>query len=57
MKEIFNSKHILMIISGDKKEKAFKDFKSGRIDTKVPSSLLWLHPNVTVVYDKEKFTL
>lgn len=52
MNGIFSSKHILLLISGEKKAKAAKKLFSEGLTTRFPASLLNLHPNVTVITDK-----
>jgi glucosamine-6-phosphate deaminase len=51
---IFNSRHILLLISGKGKAEIAKKLlfeEAGTITTQIPASLLNLHPNVTVVVD------
>ena len=50
---IFGSKHILLLISGEGKAAITKELFSGMVSCQVPASLLNLHPNVTVILDKE----
>ena len=51
---IFNSKHILLLISGkNKAEIAKKLFSDKTLSTQIPAGLLKLHPNVTVILDKD----
>ena len=54
---IFSSKHILLLISGEGKAEITKELFSGSVSCKVPASLLNLHPNVTVILDKEAASL
>jgi len=53
MNDIMRSKKILLLVNGSHKEKPFKEFLAGKITTKFPTTMLWMHPNVTVVCDKE----
>ena len=46
LKDILNSKHILMLITGDHKQHITEELLKARIDTNLPASLLWLHSNV-----------
>lgn len=46
MKDIVDSKRILLIVSGKEKELAKRELFSGKINTQCPASLLWLHNNV-----------
>lgn len=55
MEGIFNAKHILMLVSGTRKEEAFQAFMSKRITTKAPCSFLWLHPHCTTIIDRTQF--
>ncbi len=50
--EIFASRQILLLITGEKKRGITADLLSGRISTRVPASLLWLHTGVTVLIDR-----
>ena len=50
---IFGSRHILLLISGKNKAAVAKRLFDGTVTTDVPASLLNLHPNVTVIMDKE----
>jgi len=49
---IFNSKSILLLISGANKAPIAKKLFDGIIHTDVPACLLLLHPNVTVILDR-----
>ncbi len=54
MGSIFSAKKILLLISGaNKREAADYILNSGKIKTQCPASLLHLHPDVTVILDKE----
>ncbi|MEI6751756.1 MAG: 6-phosphogluconolactonase [Paludibacter sp.] len=46
MANILQSKKIIMIIAGKGKEDIIKRFLSKEINTNLPASFLWLHPNV-----------
>jgi glucosamine-6-phosphate deaminase len=50
---IFNSKHILLLISGKAKAAIAKKLFDGTVTTQIPATLLNLHPNVTVIMDSE----
>ena len=50
---IFSAKSILLLISGKNKAEVAAKLFDGKIHTDVPASLLNLHPNVTVILDKE----
>lgn len=55
LKGIFESKHVLMLVCGSRKEEAYKKFMSREISTLTPASLLWLHSNCTTIIDTERF--
>ncbi len=46
MRDILNSRQILLIVSGGRKEEALATLRSGRITTSCPATFLWLHPRV-----------
>ena len=50
---IFSAKSILLLISGKSKADIAKKLFEGKIHTNVPACLLLLHPDVTVILDKE----
>lgn len=53
IKNIMRARRILMVVSGaDKAEAVYKAF-CGRVTKEVPASILQLHPDVTLVGDKE----
>lgn len=52
---IFSAEKVLMLVCGDRKEEAFKEFMSKRISTATPASLLWLHRNCITIVDDESF--
>ena len=49
---IFNSRSILLLITGANKSGIAKRLFEGRLHTDVPACLLLLHPDVTVILDK-----
>ena len=51
MGSILKAKKILIIISGESKKEAFKQFLKGEITTQLPVSFLHLHKDVTVLSD------
>lgn len=53
--QLFQAKHIIFIVSGSEKEAAYATFMNKQIDTHLPASLLWLHPNVTMFVDTSVF--
>lgn len=50
---IMNSKEILLLVSGEKKRRAFKQLLNGEILESFPASILKKHPCVTVIVDSE----
>jgi len=50
---IFNAKKIILLISGAAKAEVTKKLFEGMIHTDVPACLLLLHPDLTVIVDKE----
>ena len=49
---IIKSRKILLIVAGDSKIDVLKKLLKGGISTLNPASLLWLHPDVTVLVDR-----
>ena len=52
---LFKAKNILLLITGDGKEAVIKDFFGGKISTQNPSSLLWLHDNLTIIIEDKYY--
>lgn len=52
---IFSAKKIILLINGKNKQEAFKQLFSDKITTACPATVLKLHPNVTVLCDREAF--
>jgi galactosamine-6-phosphate isomerase len=53
MAEILNSREILLLVSGAAKREPLKTLLTGEITTAFPASFLWLHPNWTLLCDRE----
>lgn len=53
MAGIFQSKKILILISGKQKRAIVKEFLSKKITPKLPATFLWLHPNVICLIEKD----
>lgn len=49
---IMKAKHILMLISGKNKEQVTRELLNNFITTQNPSTMLLMHPNVTVLIDE-----
>jgi galactosamine-6-phosphate isomerase len=52
MADILQSRTILLLVSGRPKVAPLRRMLSGRVTTRCPASLLWLHPDVTVYCDR-----
>jgi len=53
LRGIFNSRHILLLISGKAKANAVKRLLDETVSTQAPASLLKLHPKVTVIMTED----
>jgi galactosamine-6-phosphate isomerase len=53
MAEILAAKKIILLVSGAHKRRALEKLYSSQISTAFPASLLWLHGDVTCLYDRE----
>ncbi len=53
MSTILKSRKIILLASGENKAEAIKKTTNNKITTKVPSSLLQTHPDMTLIIDKE----
>lgn len=53
IKTVMNARAIMLIASGESKAEIVKAFIEGPVTTKVPASILQLHPFVEVYLDKE----
>ena len=57
IKNIMQSKSIVMVVSGKNKAKAVKGMVQGPVTPDLPASVLQLHPFVTIVCDKDAASL
>ena len=57
IKNIMQAKSIVMVVSGKNKAQAVKGMVNGEITVDLPASVLQLHPNVTVICDKDAASL
>jgi galactosamine-6-phosphate isomerase len=55
--DILLSRKILLLISGQSKAEITRDLMKKKITTSLPASLLWLHPEVYCLCDKEAYSL
>ena len=53
IESIFKARKIVILASGEGKAEAVKKMLCGKITTKCPASLLRLHPDVTLICDKD----
>lgn len=53
IKTIMKSKQVILLASGEKKAEAIHRLVEGRIHPESPASILQLHPNVSIIIDKE----
>jgi galactosamine-6-phosphate isomerase len=51
--DILRSRAILLLVSGRAKATPLRRMLSGRVTTRCPASFLWLHPDVTVLCDRD----
>ena len=54
---IMKAKKIVLLASGKNKAEAIKETIKGQLTTKVPATVLALHPDVTIIIDKEAASL
>jgi len=57
LSSIMKARKIMLLASGSNKAKAIKETLKGRLTTKVPSTVLVLHPDVTIIMDKRAASL
>ncbi len=55
--DILCSRKILLLASGQLKRAVLKRLMEPRVTTKFPASFLWLHPDVTVLCDRQAATV
>lgn len=52
-KSVFAVRHIILVVNGKHKASIVKKALEGPVTEEIPSSLLRLHPNITVILDEE----
>ncbi len=52
MKEILDSRKIIMLVSGKEKKKIAEQFLEGKVTTVLPASFLWQHPQVECLVEQ-----
>lgn len=57
IESILKSKQILVLVSGKNKAQAVKRLLAGRVSEQFPASFLWKHNHVTLIVDKEAYSL
>ena len=57
IQSILKSEQILVLASGNKKAQAGKRFLDGRVSKDFPASFLWKHNHVTLIVDREDYSL
>lgn len=57
IESILKSKQILVLVSGKNKAQAVKRLLAGRVSEEFPASFLWKHNRVTLIVDKEAYSL
>lgn len=55
MKDILDSKKVLLLMSGEGKKKLYQEFLTENISTQLPASFLWLHSNTIVIVRDDQF--
>lgn len=50
---VMQAKHLILIASGVKKANVMKEWYKSNIDESLPASILKVHPNITVIMDKD----
>jgi galactosamine-6-phosphate isomerase len=55
MADLFQSRMILLLVSGAAKRDIVQNLLSQRITTTLPASLLWLHPNAVCLFDQDAY--
>jgi galactosamine-6-phosphate isomerase len=53
MADLLQARHVLLLVSGTAKATPLRQLLRGEITTEFPASLLWLHPNVTLLCDTD----
>jgi glucosamine-6-phosphate deaminase len=54
---ILRARRILLVATGDKKAECIRQATSGRLTTRVPASMLQVHPDVELLLDREAASL
>lgn len=57
VQSVFKARRILLLASGANKAEAVRAMINGNISTHCPASLLRLHPDVTLICDKDAYSL
>jgi galactosamine-6-phosphate isomerase len=55
MADLLQARDVLLVVTGAAKREPLRQLLAGRITTKFPASLLWLHPSVTLLCDEAAY--
>ena len=57
VQSVFKARRILVLASGKNKAEAVRGMLNGNLSTRLPASLLQLHPDVTLICDEDAYSL
>jgi glucosamine-6-phosphate deaminase len=57
VQSVFKARRVLLMASGANKAEAVRAMLQGNLTTRLPASLLQLHPDVTLICDKDAYSL
>jgi len=52
MRDILGARRILLLAFGEHKAEPIRELLTKRVTTQFPASFLWLHQNVTCIFDQ-----
>lgn len=52
-RSVMNVKELIMIVNGKHKADILKQTVEGKVDSNIPSTILKLHPNLTIITDED----
>lgn len=52
LKDILNTREVLLLVTGEGKQDATERFLTAKVSTAIPASFLWLHNHFTCVIDE-----
>jgi galactosamine-6-phosphate isomerase len=53
MGDILRSRKLLLVVNGKAKREVLARLLEGKVSTHFPASFLWLHPDATIICDRE----